>query len=129
MNIDANYTFAHSDAFTQDRTNISLPGQARHTFNTSLSGDYKGFTGRIMANYNGAFVSSLASQAEDDLIQAQRFQVDLSGSYSFNDRWRIFGEWVNITNAPSIMYQGERERISRLAYFGWWTRIGISFRL
>jgi TonB-dependent receptor len=129
LNLDANYTFAHSDAFTQDRDNIALPGQARHTFNTSLSGDYKGFTGRIMANYNGTFVNSLASQPEDDIFQEARIQLDASASYQFNKRWRLFGEWVNITNSPSIRYQGARERISRIAYFGWWSRVGISFNM
>ncbi|WP_226390324.1 TonB-dependent receptor [Penaeicola halotolerans] len=128
LNIDANYTYAYSDAFTQDRNNISLPGQAEHTFNAALSGDFGKFTGRIMANYNGDFVSSLASQRQDDIIQEQRLQVDANASYAINDKWRIFGEWVNITNAPSIRYQGERERISRIAYFGWWTRMGVSFR-
>ncbi|SIT10271.1 TonB-dependent receptor [Belliella pelovolcani] len=128
LNIDANYTYAYSDAFTQDRRNISLPGQAQHTFNTALSGDFGKFTGRIMANYNGDFVSSLASQRQDDIIQEQRLQLDASANYNLNSRWRLFGEWVNITNSPSIRYQGDRSRISRIAYFGWWTRVGVGFR-
>lgn len=129
LNIDANYTYAYSDAFTQDRDNISLPGQAAHTFNATLSFDYDKFTARLMSNYNGSFVTSLASQLQDDIFQEQRLQLDASASYTLNDRWRVFGEWVNITNAPSIRYQGERERISRVSYFGWWSRIGIGFRL
>lgn len=129
FNVDFNYTYAYSNAFTQDRTDILLPGQAPHTFNASIAFDYKNFAARIMGNYNGTFVSSLASQQQDDIFQEQRFQVDANASYTINKQWRVFGEWVNITNAPSIRYQGERERISRIAYFGWWTRIGIGFRL
>lgn len=129
LNADFNYTYAYSDAFTNDRTGISLPGQAPHTFNVSLALDYKGFAARIMGNYNGTFVSSLASSSQDDIYQEHRFHVDANASYTLNQRWRIFGEWVNITNAPSIRYQGERERISRISYYGWWTRIGLGFRL
>lgn len=129
LNIDANYTYAYSDAFTQDRFNISLPGQARHTFNTALSGDFGKFTGRVMANYNGDFVNSLASQRQDDIIQEARLQLDASANYNISGRWRLFGEWVNITNSPSIRFQGDRSRISRIAYFGWWTRVGVGFRL
>ncbi|GMQ27880.1 TonB-dependent receptor [Algoriphagus confluentis] len=129
LNLDANYTFAASDAFTQDRTGIALPGQARHTFNTSLSFDYKGFSARVMGNYNGTFVSSLASQAQDDIFQKDRFQVDVNASYVLSDRWRIYGEWVNVNNAASIQYQGDISRLSRVAYFGWWTRIGVGFKL
>jgi TonB-dependent receptor len=129
FNIDANYTYAWSEAFTQDRTGILLPGQATHTFNTSLSFDYKGFSARLMGNYNGTFVTSLASQVQDDIFQQYRFQVDANASYTLSNRWRVFGEWVNINNAPSIRYQGDPSRISRVAYFGWWTRIGIGFKL
>ncbi len=129
LNVDLNYTFAHSDAFTQDRQGISLPGQAPHTFNASLAMDYKGFSARIMGNYNGTFVNSLASHADSDIYQEYRFHVDANASYAINPRWRVFGEWVNITNAPNVRYQGQREHISRIAYFGWWSRIGVGFRL
>lgn len=129
LNADFNYTFAYSDAFTNDRTGISLPGQAPHTFNASLALDYKGFSARLMGNYNGTFASSLASNAQDDIFQEHRFHVDANASYAINSRWRVFGEWVNITNAPSVRYQGDRSRISRISYYGWWTRIGIGFRL
>lgn len=129
LNADFNYTFAYSDAFTNDRTGISLPGQAPHTFNASLALDYRGFSARIMGNYNGTFASSLASSEQDDIYQEHRFHVDANASYTINKRWRVFGEWVNITDAPSIRYQGERERISRISYYGWWTRVGLGFRL
>ncbi len=127
--VNFNYTWAYSDAFTQDRTGISLPGQAQHTWNGALTYDLKKFSGRVSFNYNGAFVNSVASQLQDDIIQEERLQIDANVSWSFSKRWRIFGEFINITNAPSIRYQGERERIARIAYFGWWTRAGISFRI
>lgn len=129
LNVIANYTFAHSEAFTNDRTDISFPGQAPHTFNVALAWDYRNFTARLMGNYNGTFVHSLSSSAENDIYQDQRFQLDANASYSISKRWRVFGEWVNITNAPAVRYEGHRGRISRMAYFGWWSRFGIGFRL
>lgn len=129
LNIDGNYTYTFSDAFTQDRDGIALPGQADHTFNTALSGDFGNFTGQISANYNGTFVSSLASQEQDDIYQLERLQLDANASYQFNKNWRVFTEFTNLTNEPSIRYQGSRERISRIAYFGWQARIGVSYRL
>ncbi|MGY6523711.1 MAG: TonB-dependent receptor [Mongoliitalea sp.] len=129
FNIDANYTYAYSNAFTQDRFNISLPGQARHTYNAALSADFGAFTGRLMANYNGDFVSSVASQRQDDIIQEGRLQIDASANYNISSKWRLFSEFVNITNAPNVRFQGDRSRISRIAYFGWSARIGIGFRI
>lgn len=129
MNIDGNYTFTYSDAFTQDRDNIALPGQAKHTFNAALAGDFGNLTARISANYNGTFTSSLASQSQDDIYQLDRLQLDANASYRIGKHIRIFTELTNITNEPSIRYQGERDRISRIAYFGWQARAGISYRL
>lgn len=128
FSINANYTYAFSDAFTQDRDGISLPGQAEHTANAALAFDYKKFTTRLSANYNGEFLSSIASQSQDDIIQKDRLQLDLNASYDFDKNWRIYTEVVNMTNAPAIRYQGDSSRISRIAYFGWWSRIGLSYR-
>lgn len=129
LSIDGNYTYTYSDAFTQDRTNISLPGQADHTFNMSLSGDYGDFSARVSGNYNGTFVSSLASQAQDDIYELNRLQIDANASYKIGKHIRIFTELTNITNEPGIRYQGERQRISKMAYFGWLARVGVSYRL
>lgn len=124
-----NYTWAHSQGFTQDRTDIALPGQATHTWNAALAWDYKSFTARVSANFNGAFLHSVASQVEDDIIQDSRLQLDANVSYKLSKRMRVFSEFINITNAPTIRYQGQRSQIARAAYFGWWTRAGLSFRI
>ncbi|TZF86495.1 TonB-dependent receptor (plasmid) [Pedobacter sp. BS3] len=125
--VNLNYTYAYSDAFTQDRTNISLPGQAKHTLNAALSYDYKAFSIKASVNYNGSFVNSLASQAQDDIVQDDRLQLDMNASYIYKKHWRIFAEFVNLTNSPSIRYQGEKDRISRIAYFGYNCRTGIGY--
>ncbi|TRX51178.1 TonB-dependent receptor [Fulvivirga sp. M361] len=129
FNIEGNYTYAYSDAFTNERENISLPGQAEHTFNTALSFDYKTFTARVSANYNGSFLTSVASVSENDFIQKARLQMDANASLKFKDHWRVFVEGVNITNEPTIRFQGDESRISRISYFGWSVRSGISFSL
>lgn len=129
LGVNFNYTWSNSTAFTQDRSDISLPGQAAHTFNAALSYDYKKASLKTSFNYNGRFLNSVASTPQDDIIQEARLQVDLSASYEFTKRWRVYGEWINATNAPAIQFQGDESRLARLAYFGWWTRFGISYRL
>lgn len=129
LNVVLNYTFTESDAFTQERTGISLPGQARHTWNAMLGYDYKGFSSRISVNYNGSFLNTVAGTINDDIIQAERMQVDFNINQRLTKRLKVYAEFVNITNAPAIRYQGVPERISRIAYFGWWTRFGLSYKL
>ncbi len=124
-----NYTFTGSDASTQDRDGMRLPGQAMHTGNAALSWDYKGFTSKASLNYNGSYINSVASNENDDIIQAERFQLDLNLSQRISKNFSVYAEFMNLTNAPSIRYQGNKNQISRIAYFGWSTRFGITYRL
>ena len=124
-----NYTYTASKANTQDRSNMRLPGQALHTANASLSWDYKGFSCKGSLNYNGSFIQSVASTENDDIIQDERFQLDVNFSQRISKKISIYAEFVNLTNAPSIRYQGNSHQISRIAYFGWSSRFGITFRL
>ncbi len=124
-----NYTYTSSDANTSDRENINLPGQAEHTWNGALSYDHEIFSVRASLNYNGAFLATVAGETQNDIIQDERLQVDVNGSININSRIRLFAEFMNITNAPSIRYQGIRQRIAQYAYFGWWNRFGITYNI
>ena len=108
---------------------MRLPGQAMHTGNASLSWDYKGFSSKASLNYNGSYIHSVASNENDDIIQDDRFQLDLNISQQITKKISLYAEFVNITNSPARQYQGNNRQISRLAYFGWWNRFGITYRL
>ncbi len=129
LGIYFNYTYTASDANTSDRQDIKLPGQAEHTWNGALSYNHKLFTIRAAVNYNGTFLATVAGEPQNDIIQEERLQVDLNGSFNINDRLKLFTEFMNVTNAPSIQYQGIRKRVARYAYFGWWNRFGITYNL
>ncbi len=124
-----NYTYTGSDATTSDRSDINLPGQAEHTWNGAMSFDYKGLSAKASVNYNGSFLRTVAGEARNDLVQEDRIQLDINTSYSITDRARIFAEFLNVTNSPSIVYQGIPERVADYAYFGWWNRFGISYNI
>lgn len=128
LSVFANYTYTGADANTQDRFGMSLPGQARHTGNAAVSFDYKGFTSRVNLNYNGAFIHTVSSEEWDDIIQDQRFQLDVNFNQAITKRVSLYAEFMNLTNSPTRRYQGYSDRVYRLAYFGWWSRMGINFR-
>ncbi len=131
FNLEGNYTYAYSDASTQDREGVALPGQAEHTFNTALAFDYKNFTARVSANYNGSFLNSLADDPEssNDEIQEERLQIDANASLRFGKNFRFYVEGINLTNEPTIRFQGNRNQVSRRAFFGWIMRMGVSYTL
>lgn len=124
-----NYTYTASEAFTSDRTDIQLPGQAEHTWNGSLSYNSSRFTIRTSVNYNGSFLQTVAGEARNDLIQEARTQFDINANFNITDQIRIFADFMNVTNAPAIVYQGRRERIAEYAFYGWWNRFGITYSL
>ncbi|MBP2833675.1 TonB-dependent receptor [Aquimarina sp. U1-2] len=129
FNVEGNYTYAYSDSDTQFRTGVPLQGQAEHTFNAALAFNYKAFSARVSANYNGEFLTGLASTEDNDLIQKDRLQIDANASIMLGKRLRFYVEGINLNNEPTIRYQGNTSRISRRAFFGWSTRAGVSYTL
>jgi TonB-dependent receptor len=126
--IYANYTFTESNAFTQYRQNISLPGQANHVGNVALTYDNNKFSGRISLNYYGDYVLLIGENNQNDIYRKSRHQLDINGFYKINDNLSLFAEFLNITNPPQIAYHGTPERAYEVEYYGWWSRFGITFK-
>lgn len=141
VGIYANYTFTASRANTFERKNIRLPGQATHTANFALSYDYKKFTARAMFNFNGGVIRALGpdiavvngtnqtlpSGSLFDTFRADRYQLDVSASYNIGKGFRIYTEFINLTNRPEVEFVGTRNKPSNIEYFDWWNRFGMSF--
>lgn len=125
----ANYTYAQSKSSTQTRKNVSFLGQANNTLNLSASYDYKGFTIRSSWNYNGDFLTRLASDADYDVTRVARWQWDMSAQQKLSKHLRIYTEFLNLRNTPQVDYQGKRERVNTIEYSGWWCRFGMSYAL
>jgi len=148
VGVIANYTFTHSNASTFERKNIRLPGQAIHTANFALSYDYKDFSIKAMLNFNGAVVRSLGpdqvqigrfatnklivnTNGDFDTWRADRYQLDMSASYKLSKRFRIYCEFVNLTNRPESEYLGNIQNKKRnnpvnIEFYDWWNRFGIA---
>jgi outer membrane receptor protein involved in Fe transport len=56
-------------------------------------------------------------------------QLDFSASYGINDKFRVFAEVNNITDAPVRFYQGVESRPFFQEYYSWWARLGLKFNL
>lgn len=132
IGIYANYTYTHSEASTFDRKNIRLPGQATHTGNFAISYDWKGFSARAALNFNGGVIRSLGpvgtiNSNDFDTWRADRYQLDLQASYNIGKGFRVYAEFINLTNRPELEYFGIRSRPSNIEYYDWWNRFGVSY--
>jgi TonB-dependent receptor len=139
LSLYANYTYTDSKATIQSREAdedkpdevevITLPGQADHVGNFSLAYESKKFVIRAAVNFNGTYLSEVGGNKDEDLYVKNRAQVDLSASYVINKRFRLFSEFLNITNQPFETYQGNKNTFVQREFYGWWARLGVKFDL
>jgi TonB-dependent receptor len=133
FSVYANYTYTSSKAVIQSRgdnvstESIRLPGQAKNVGNLSLAYDLKGFNIRVSSNFNGEYVSEVGGDASEDLFVRDRIQVDLSAAYAITPKFRVFGEFLNITNQAFEVYQGTESHFIQREFYNWWTRVGLKF--
>lgn len=133
LSVYANYTFTNSSATIQSRENVDqteeirLPGQAKHVGNFSLGYDLGRFNVRLSSNFNGEYITELGGEASEDLFVKDRIQLDASATFTINPKLRVFAEFLNITNQPFEVYQGQETRYIQREFYSWWTRVGVKF--
>ncbi len=134
LGVYLNYTYTNSDAQFQ-RTDdarledIRLPGQATHVGNFSLAYNDKKVSLRAALNLNGEYLDEIGADADNDIFVNSRLQMDVTAGYRINSNWRVFAEFINLTNQPFELYSGNSENLIQREFYSWWTRIGIKFDL
>lgn len=135
LSIYTNYTLTTSSAKIQSRQDsnqeeeIRLPGQAKHVGNFALGYDLGRFNFRLAANFNGEYISELGEDADDDLFVKDRMQLDATTTITLTPKFRLFAEFLNITNQPFEVYQGKESHYIQREFYSWWTRVGLKFDL
>lgn len=137
FNLYFNYTFTDSEATIQSREDaednpdatetIRLPGQARHVGNFAVGYDYRKLSARLSSNFNGEYLSEVGGNTDEDLYVSSRLQLDFSATYSINANFRVFAEFMNITNQPFEAYVGNKDVVIQREFYSWWSRAGLKF--
>lgn len=133
FSVYANYTYTSSKATIQSRSEdsgteeIRLPGQAKSVGNLSLAYDLKRFNIRVSSNFNGEYMSEVGGDASEDLFVKDRMQVDATAMYTISPKFRVFAEFLNITNQPFEVYQGTEDQFIQREFYSWWSRVGVKF--
>jgi TonB-dependent receptor len=133
FSVYANYTYTSSKATIQSRTEdtgteeIRLPGQAKNVGNLSLAYDLGRFNIRVSSNFNGEYMSEVGEDASEDIYVNDRLQVDATAMFTISPKFRVFAEFLNITNQPFEVYQGTENQFIQREFYSWWSRIGVKF--
>lgn len=128
--IYANYTYTWSEAEIlgeDDQTvrTIELPGQAQDVANVALSYEKGGFSGRVSANYNSAYVDELINTSRYDRYYDEHLQIDISARQRLSANISLFAELMNITNEPVRYYHGRPDRPMQQEYYSFWGNAGV----
>lgn len=134
LGVYANYTYSWSEAEVfgeteNDIRTVTLPGQSESVANFALSYQKHGFSGRISANYGGAFVSEIRDSDQNDRYYDERLQIDVSASQEISSKFSVFAEVLNLTNEPLRYYNGITSRPEQQEYYSWWANAGIKIQL
>jgi len=125
----SNYTFIHSDAAAnKDRGNTRLPGQAKHTANFALAYSTDLFTLQAAMNFNGSYITALGSNADRDIWQDDRWQLDINGSVNLYKGLTFWLEVVNVLDTEYFTYFGNKNRVYNMQFDGVRGRAGFSYK-
>jgi hypothetical protein len=106
---------------------FALPGQAKHVGNFAIGYEYRKFNIRLASNFNEEYVTEVGEDKDEDLYVRDRMQIDATLSYAATQQLRVFAEFLNITNQPFEVYQGNEDHYVQREFYSWWTRVGLKF--
>jgi len=116
LGVSANYTYLDTEgdfgnaAGTVRGTN-EVAGFVPRLANVMLSWSYKSFRTRVIANYNGEYISSYsATNAGANLYRYSRKTVDLGFAYQINPKVTVTLDISNLFKEPQAFYQYTSDR-------------------
>ncbi|MGB3589745.1 MAG: hypothetical protein WBA23_24570, partial [Tunicatimonas sp.] len=73
--------------------------------------------------------SEVGGAPEEDVYVADRLQLDANINYSVSNQVQFFAEFLNLTNQPFEVYQGEESTVIQREFYSWWSRVGVKINL
>ncbi|TCM19385.1 TonB-dependent receptor [Novosphingobium sp. PhB165] len=125
--VSANYThvWGHADAdFVRDG-GIPLIYQSKNVANAQIFYEKYGFGARLALNYRSAYLDLLGADASTDEYTDGNAQLDLHLSYQITPQFSVFGDAINLTDAPWRRYVGVRQQLVEREQYGAQYRIGV----
>lgn len=131
VEIEANYTHTDSVQEIANRAGerISLADLPKHDLTLQLAYERGGFFSSVEMNYQSRRLESVAGGRADDRFHPSRVQWDVSLSYELNERWRLFLDVENVTQAPSRSYEGTPGRVEDYALEPRGFRFGVKWEM
>ena len=130
--VQANYTYTDAkglvpnDGDPTDLRQINLPASAKNTVNLVLGYEKGPLSLRLSGTYRDKYLDELGSEADEDRIVDNHFQLDLSAKYDVTKNVQLFYEWVNLNNATYYAFNnvGGRRNLLQYEEYNWTMKFG-----
>jgi iron complex outermembrane receptor protein len=128
-----NATFIDSSAHFTEGTNagqtIPFEGVSKTSYNATLFYEKGGFGTRLSYSRRSSYVLLSSDVFGNTLITAPYGQLDGSISYTFGQRWTVFGNGINLTGAAERIYSDIAIQPLSYSYVGRRYEIGVKVKL
>ena len=135
LGVNVNYTHTWAEAELlhpkegMDPRKGFLPGQAGDAANLSLSYETGRFSSHLSYSYQGAFLTEVGKDEDHDEWMNSHSQIDFTGNFKVASGLNVFLDLVNLTNEPKLEYMGNSDRLIKVSYYGFTSRLGVKYSL
>lgn len=109
-----------------------MPGAAENTLNVVLGYDRGPLDIRFSIAYRDSYLDEVNTDGPDaDRYVEDHIQYDLTAKFDVNDRFQIYGEFVNLGDEPYVAYQrgpAGAPRLLQYEEYSWTGKLGVRAR-
>lgn len=128
--VSLNYTYTDSEATVFGRDDkVPFFLQSEQVGNAALFWQKGGLELRAAVAYRSKYLDEVGEDTDSDLYVDSRTQVDLKGSYAFDNGLKLYIEALNITDEPLRYLSGGRsDRLAENEIYGWNVIAGLQIQ-
>lgn len=125
--ISANYAhiWGHADASSYREGKIPLAFQSHDVANVQLFYEKYGLAARLAFNYRSSYLDTVTDNAATDQYTDGNGQLDFHVSYQVTPQFTVFGDAINLTDAPWRRYVGSKDMLIERERYGAQLRGGV----
>ncbi len=128
--INLNYTVTDSSVKTFSRADkLPFIKQSDRIANAALFFEKYGWEARVALSYNSDYLDTIGLDREQDAYIRGRMPIDAKISYRINSTFKVFAEFLNLSEEPLREYNGDRRRENDYEIYQWKARFGVNFTL
>lgn len=125
--VSANFThvWGHANAGAVRAGDIPLAFQSKNVGNAQIFFEKYGLSARVAFNYRSSYLDTISTAAATDQYTDGNGQLDVHLSYQVTPQFTLFGDAINLTDAPWRRYIGSRNLLVERERYGTQLRGGV----